>query len=107
MIQAPFVLAVCARKGISGLDKGETATDKGDWFMFDSGLAVQNLCLKAHSLGLGTVIVGLFDAKGAERILRVPGDRSVVVLIPLGVPEKMSRGPGRKEIAEFVRYETY
>jgi nitroreductase len=105
--QAPVVLAMCARKGISGLDKGEMATNKGDWFMFDTGLAVQNLCLKAHNLGLGTVIVGLFDANGAERVLGVPGDRSVVVLVPLGIPEKISRAPDRKEIAEFVRYETY
>ena len=107
MIQAPVVLAVCARRGISGLDKGEVATDKGDWFMFDAGLAVQNLCLKAHGLGLGTVIVGLFDAEGAERVLGVVEGRSVVVLVPLGFPEKASRAPGRKELAEFIRYETY
>ena len=105
--QAPVVLAMCAQRGISGLDKGEVATDKGDWFMFDTGLAVQNLCLKAYSLGLGTVIVGLFDAKGAERVLGVLEGRSVVVLVPLGFPEKASRDPGRKELTEFVRYETY
>jgi len=107
MTQAPVVLAVYARRGISGLDKGEMSTDKGDWFMFDAGLAVQNLCLTAHSLGLGTVIVGLFDAKGAERVLGVLEGRSVVVLVPLGFPERASRDPGRKELTEFVRYETY
>ena len=107
MTQAPVVLAVCARKGASGFYKGQASTDKGDWFMFDAGLAVQNLCLRAHSLGLGTVIAGLFDARGAEEVLRVPEDRSVVVLLPLGYPEKAASAPKRKEISEFVRYETY
>ena len=107
MTQVPVVLAVCARRDISGLDKGEVATDKGDWFMFDTGLAVQNLCLKAHSLGLGTVIVGLFDAQEAGRVLGVREGRSVVVLIPLGFPEKISRAPGRKQMSEFTYHETY
>ena len=105
--EAPVVLAVCARKGVSGFDKGELGTNKGDWFMFDIGLAVQNLCLTAHSLRLGTVIVGLFDAKKAEGILRVPEDRCVVVLLPLGFPEHVPSAPKRKEISEFVRDETY
>ena len=107
MTQAPVILAVCARKGVSGFYKGEASTDKGDWFMFDIGLAVQNLCLMAHSLGLGTVIVGLFDVTKAEEILRVPEDRSVVVLLPLGFPEGAPSAPKRKGISEFVRDENY
>lgn len=107
MTRAPIVLAICAGKGVSGFYKGRPSTDKGDWFMFDAGLAVQNMCLKAHSLGLGTVIVGLFEAKRAEEVLKVPEDRSVVVLVPLGFPEKVPNAPKRKEISEFVRYETY
>ena len=107
MTQAPVILAVCARKGVSGFYKGEASTDKGDWFMFDIGLAVQNLCLMAHSLGLGTVIVGLFDVRRAEEILRVPEDRSVVVLLPLGFPEGAPSAPKRKGISEFVRDENY
>ena len=107
MTEAPVVLAICAKKGLSGVYKGEMATEKGDWYMFDTGLAVQNLCLTAHSLGLGTVIVGLFDAKRAEAVLKAPLDQSVVVLIPLGFPAKPSNTPKRKELAEFIRYETF
>jgi nitroreductase len=107
MTDAPIVLAVCAKKGVSGFDKGELGTNKGDWFMFDSGLAVQNLCLRAHSLGLGTVIVGLFDAPKADALLKLPQDRCVVVLLPLGFPAKPPTGSRRKEISEFLRHETY
>ena len=74
---APLVIVACAEMGRAGYKSGEVTTDKGDWFMFDVALAMQNLVLAAHSLGLGTVYVGLFDAKksrrhpvGTRRILR-------------------------------------
>ncbi|MCK5653606.1 MAG: nitroreductase family protein, partial [Dehalococcoidia bacterium] len=55
---APVLIVACAELGRSGFKKGEPVTDKGDWFMFDVALAMQNLVLAAHSLGLGTVYVG-------------------------------------------------
>ena len=60
MTDAPVVLVLCGRKGVSGFYKGQASTVKGDWLMFDTGIAMQSLCLAAHELGLGTVIVGLF-----------------------------------------------
>ncbi|MBM4350732.1 MAG: nitroreductase [Deltaproteobacteria bacterium] len=107
MTDAPVVLVLCGKKGISGFKKGEAATVKGDWLMFDTGIAMQTLCLTAHSLGLGTVVVGLFDHKKAEEILRVPQDREVVALTPLGYPAAEGVTPKRKEISEFVFNEKY
>ena len=56
---APVVLAICGKLKSSGYYKDQVVTKFGEWFMFDLGLATQNLCLTAHHLGLGTVIVGL------------------------------------------------
>jgi nitroreductase len=75
--------------------------------MFDLGLATQNLCLTAHELGLGTVIVGLLDHDKAKSVLHVPDTHEVVVLIPLGYPAKSPSAPKRKEISEFTHYETF
>jgi len=72
IVAAPVVLAVCGRLGKSGYYKDKVSTKFGDWFMFDLGLATQNLCLMAHHLGLGTVIVGLFDHDRVKEILNVP-----------------------------------
>jgi len=107
MTDAPVVLVLCGKKGISGFKKGEAATVKGDWLMFDTGIAMQTLCLTAHSLGLGTVVVGLFDHKKAEEILGVPPDREVVAMTPLGYPAAEGVTPKRKEISEFVFQERY
>lgn len=104
---APVLLVFCAIRNRSGYKKGEITTDKGDWFMFDIGLAMENLCLAAHSLGLGTVIIGLFDAKKVETLLGVPENVSVVAMTPLGYPQGEVSAPKRKELADFVHIETY
>jgi nitroreductase len=104
---APIVLVLCGRRGISGYYKGEPKTEKGDWLTFDSGLAMQNLCLVAHALGLGTVIVGNFNHRKVAEILGVPQDGEVVVLTPLGYPATEGSAPKRKDISEFVFSDRY
>ncbi len=107
IVGAPVVLAVCGRKNSSGYYKDQAATKFGDWFMFDLGIASQNICLAAQSLGLGTVMVGLFDHDRAAGALGLPPGHEVVVLIPLGYPARGSSAPGRREIADFTHRERF
>ena len=107
IVQAPLTLALIGIEGRAGFYKGTAATDKGDWYMFDCGLAAQNLCLAAYAEGLGTVIVGLFDAAKAAKVLQVPQGKAVVIITPLGFPEKVPAPPKRKEIEEFLYQEVY
>lgn len=104
---APVVIVACAELGKSSYDNGVPATDKGDWFMFDVALAMQNLVLAAHSLGLSTVHVGLFDAKKAANILEVPEGYCVVEMTPLGYPAETKDPRPRKELAEIVFYNKF
>lgn len=104
---APLVLAVCGKTKSSGYYKGESSTKFGDWFMFDLGIVTQNICLTAHSLGLGTVIVGLFDHDKARQVLGAGEGYEVVALIPVGYPAKDSPAPKRREISEFTHYEKF
>jgi nitroreductase len=104
---APVVLAICGKLKTTGFYKDQVVTKFGDWFMFDLGLATQNLCLTAHHIGLGTVIVGLFDHDKAKAILNIPDGYELVVLIPMGYPAKVSNPPKRKEISEFVHNNTF
>lgn len=99
---APVVLALCGKLNSSGYYNNTVTTKFGDWFMFDLGLATQSLCLAAHSLGLGTVVVGLLDHDKAKQVLNVPDGYELTVLIPMGYPAKISAPPKRKEIAEFT-----
>jgi nitroreductase len=103
--QAPVVIVACAELGKSGLNAGAFATDKGDWYMFDVALAMQNIVLAAYALGLGTVHVGLLDAKKAAEILGLPPEICVVEMTPLGYPEPSfeAKAPPRKPLSEIVR----
>jgi len=102
VVQAPVLLAVCGKLESSGYYKGQVTTKFGDWFMFDLGIACENLCLAAHSLGLATVMVGLFDQDKAKEILQVPAGYELAVLIPLGYPAGKTAAPKRREVAEFT-----
>lgn len=104
---APVVLAVCGKTLSSGYYKGEASTKFGDWIMFDLGIATQSICLAAHSLGLGTVIVGYLDHDKAKNVLGVGEGYEVVALIPVGYPAKDSPAPKRREISEFTHYEKF
>jgi len=107
---APVAIVACAELGKSGYyarEPREPVTDKGDWYMFDVALAMQNLTLAAHSLGLGTVHVGAFDAKKAATILEVPQGFCVVSMTPLGYPDEEPPIRPRKELSEIVFYDKF
>ena len=91
----------------AGFYKGQASTKFGDWLMFDLGIAAQSLCLTAQDLGLGTVIVGMFDQDKAKDILGVGGGFELVALIPIGYPAKDASAPKRKDIIEFTHYNQF
>ena len=100
---APLVIVACAEKDRAGCYRGEPSTDKGGyWYMFDVGLAMQNLVLAAHALGLGTVYIGAFDAKKAADAVAVPEGFCAVAMTPLGYPDQEARVPPRKELSEIA-----
>lgn len=106
MRNAPIVIVACGELGRSGFKRVEEervfATDKGDWFMYDVALAMQNLTLAAHALGLGTVHIGAFDAGAAARVIDVPEGTVVVSLTPLGHPDEEPEARPRKEPEEII-----
>ena len=107
IVQAPIVLALCGKLNRSGCYRGTPITKFGDWFMFDLGLACQNICLAAYQLGLGTVVVGAFDHARAADILSIPAEYELVALIPLGYPARVGKAPSRRAIAEFTHYDRF
>jgi nitroreductase len=107
MVEAPVVMVLCGKQGVSGFYKGQVTTKLGDWFMYDLGLATQSLCLAAWNLGLGTVVVGLFDHNLAAAVLGVPEGYELVAMLPLGYPTKQPAAPKRREISEFTHFDKF
>lgn len=107
LLQAPVVVALCARLGVSGGKQGAWMSEYGDWYMFDSGIAAQNLCLAAWALGYGTVHVGWLDHAAGAKVLGLPDDVKLLELIPIGRPAKHPQAPNRREFSDFVHQERF
>lgn len=103
---APVLIAVSFIKNRSGFERdGSFTTDKkGGWQMFDAGIASQTFCLAAHELGLGTVILGIFDEQEISKLLDIPEDRELTALIALGWPESTPDAPKRKTVEDLLTY---
>ena len=107
IINAPILLVICGQLKKSGYYDNQYPTKFGDWFMYDLGLATENLCLAAHDSGLGTVIVGLFDHDRVGEAVNLPANHEVLVLVPLGYPDQEPKPPKRREKDAFVHYDTF
>ena len=104
--RAPQVVALTAVKGRSGMERdGSCTTNKGEnWYLFDAGVAAQSFCLAAHEYGVGTVIMGIFDAEKVAELLYIPDNEVVVTLIPIGYPAESPAAPVRKPVSTLLHF---
>lgn len=103
---APLLVAMTTVHGRSGYERdGSPTTGKGDrWEYFDAGIACQSFCLAAHELGLGTVVLGIYDEAQLPAALGVPEGEVLTALIALGYPDEAPSAPRRKSPEELTRY---
>lgn len=103
---APALVVITTVDHRSGFERdGSASTSKGShWQSFDSGIACQTLCLAAHSLGLGTVIMGIFDEEKIKKALDIPADQSVSALVSLGHYDELPKPTPRKGVEELLTY---
>ena len=100
------LVVMSAVTGICGYEPdGSFTTDKGDsWEMFDAGVAAQTFCLAAHEHGVGTVILGIYDAEKITEMINLPEGERITCLIACGYPEKAGNPPARHGIEQIARY---
>ena len=95
--EAPVAIVDCADPSQSGILWNQ------NYYMTDIGIASQNLMLAAHSLGLGTVFVGVFDEEKIRGLFNIPSNIRVVGIFPIGYPmEEKTKGLSRKPLNEIA-----
>jgi len=103
--QCPVIVAVVLEKQNFMSSIGSIIKNK-DYCLFDIGIAVNQFCLQAAALGLGTCIIGWFDEKKIKKILGV-GNRRIPLLISVGYPDSSTRDKVRKPIEEMSSWNKY
>lgn len=104
--RAPQLVVVSMIEKRCGYEKdGSYTTSKEDrWEMFDAGIASQTFCLAAHDMGVGTVILGIFDEDKIAKAISLPESQKVAALIAMGYPNQECEAPKRKTVEELVNY---
>jgi nitroreductase len=87
-------------------DRGAIEAMEQNSGLIGTSLALQNLLLMAHDLGLGASgMTGPLVAESRLRaILEVPPGWGLVALVPIGYPAESPAAPGRKPVDKVVRW---
>jgi len=102
LAEAPVVIVACADPTESGELRGQK------YYLADMGIAAENLMIAAHSLGLGSVFVGVFEEEELGELLEIPPGIRIVGLFPIGYPQgELKAAPPRKPLDEIVHYEKW
>lgn len=103
--QCPVVVAVVLEKQ-NFMSTIGSMIKKKDYCLFDIGIAVNQFCLQAADLGLGTCIMGWFDERKIKKILGVR-NRRIPLLISLGYPDAPTREKVRKPLDVMSSWNEY
>ena len=81
MAKAPVVIVCC----------GKRYPQKYNWigdhlYLIDVGIAIEHLALAARNEGLGTCWIGAFQDQPIKKLLDIPADYDVVMMLPVGYP---------------------
>lgn len=103
--QCPVIVAVVLERQNFMSTIGSMIKNK-DYSLFDIGIAVNQFCLQASDLGLGTCIIGWFDEKKIKKILGVK-NRRIPLLISVGYPDAPTREKVRKPLDMMSSWNEY
>ncbi len=106
-LKAPvLIIIISERPGF--LNKvAEVIKDK-QLSLIDIGIATEHFCLQATEEGLGTCMLGWFDEKGVKKLLNIPSNKRVELIITMGYPvSKEIRPKKRKELNQIRSYNSY
>jgi len=79
-----------------------------DYALIDMGISVENFCLQATELGIGTCILGWSRQNEIKKLLDIPRNKKLGVLIAIGYERDYKlRSKKRKDIDEMRSFNKY
>lgn len=97
----PLVVVACfdRARAVQGLGNGQ------DIGLLCVAMAVENLLLAAHALGLGACPVGSFRREPVGMLLNLPPHLHPVLLVPVGHPARAFPPCDRRDPSEVISYD--
>jgi len=105
--QAPVHIVIVREKANLTSSIGQVVKDK-EFPLMDIGITAVHFCLQAVEEGLGTCILGWFNEKKVRKLLAVPLNKRIELIITVGYPAMEDiRTKKRKPREEVVAYNKY
>ena len=107
-MQAPLLIVIVLEKA-KLFTQVAMLIKKKEWPLIDIGIAAEHFCLQATELGLGSCMIGWFEEDKIKKLLQIPSDKSIGLVISLGYALEgyPQRTKIRKSIEEIVKYNKY
>lgn len=82
---------------------GEYETHLKDGFQYyDCGMQSMNLCLKAHELGLATLVMGIYDEAAIRKLFAIDESQIIVAVTAVGYADGETSMPKRKSVDDIT-----
>jgi len=106
--QAPVIIVITIEKMKTVTQVGAYLKDR-EFSLIDIGIAAEHFCLQAAEEGLGSCMIGWFNEKPVKKLLNIPGQKRIGLLITLGYPAEgyYLRDKIRKGYEEIVSFNGY
>ncbi len=76
-------------------------------YAVDLAILMDHICLMAFEKGIGSCWIGAFNQDKIKKILDIPIEYKVGIIMPLGYPEDSSSKKVRKELSEIISYDKF
>jgi nitroreductase len=104
--QAPVQLVLVEENANFTSSVGGMLTNK-HYPHIDLGIVASHICLAAADEGLGSCMIGWCDEKKVRKVLDIPGNKRVMLVILLGYSAQKLREKKRKSKEEIVSWDKY
>ena len=101
---APVLIVSTVVDKRSGFTRaGEYETHLKDGFQYyDCGMQSMNLCLKAHELGLATLVMGIYDEAAIRKLFAIDESQIIVAVTAVGYADGETSMPKRKSVDDIT-----
>lgn len=96
----PVILVICS--DLEEVERRGSAHSLEYGCMMDAAMAAENLMIRAADLGLGTCAIKSYNEAAVRKVLRLPDQARIELLVSIGYPEGQPRCPARKTLEEVL-----